>query len=63
VRTVRLNGSQFDNNSIRKLTEVAGEARANMRELYIHEINNNIEQEDIDVMKSMCKIKGIKTNL
>ena len=39
------------------------QARANMRELYIHEINNNIEQEDIDVMKSMCKIKGIKTNL
>ena len=34
-----------------------------MRELYIHELNKNIEPEDIDVMKSMCKSKGIKTNL
>ena len=27
VRTVRLNGSQFDDNSVRKLTEVASEVR------------------------------------
>lgn len=63
VRTVRLNGSQFDNTSIRKLTEVASELRANIRELYIHDVNKSIEMEDLDVMKSMCKSRGIKTNL
>lgn len=149
VRTVRLNGSQFDDSSVRKLTEVASEVRrtqrsallhfwhrhcdknmrilrewaiyagprpatrhgsiskhwfckvvscrlflwvagwgkhydashnfcccviplemlsmfqvrANIRELYIHDLNQDIEQDNLDVIRSMCKLKGIKTNL
>lgn len=63
IRTVRLNGSQFDSNSIRKLIDVASEVRANLRELYIHELNKKIEPEEVAPLKNMCKMKGIKTNL
>ena len=39
------------------------QSRANIRELYIHDLSKNIEVEDLDVMKNMCKSRGIKTNL
>ena len=37
--------------------------RANIRELYIHEINKNLDPEDLDMMKTACKVRGIKHNL
>ena len=36
VRTVRLNGSQFDDSSVRKLTEVASEVRRTQRSALLH---------------------------
>ena len=37
--------------------------RANIRELYIHEINKNLDPDDLDTMKAACKVRGIKHNL
>ena len=36
VRTVRLNGSQFDDSSVRKLTEGASEVRRAQRSALLH---------------------------
>ncbi|XP_023321296.1 NACHT, LRR and PYD domains-containing protein 12 [Eurytemora carolleeae] len=63
VRTIRLNGSRFDNFCVKKLIDIATEVRGNLRELYVHEMSKKIDEDAVEQLKTTCKSRGIKTNV
>ena len=39
------------------------QVRANLRELYLHDMCRRIEPEELIPLRNMCRLKGIKTNI